>query len=202
MSTSSSIFTRWPTSARARSTAGAMPPAMATWLSLISMASSRPKRWLMPPPTRTAYFCAARSPGIVLRVQTICALCAGDRVDDAARGGGDAATGGTGSSARCARRSGCRAPGRLSVAIGVAAAPGGCRPAQRARCAIAGSIRRNASQREIEPGDDARLARDQRASRPRASAGTIASVVMSPARPRSSSSAARTSGSIMMREGG
>ena len=47
-----------------------MPPATAMWLSLISTASSRPKRWLKPPPQRTAYFCRARSPGVVLRVQT------------------------------------------------------------------------------------------------------------------------------------
>src|SRR6266700_1127053 len=46
-----------------------IPPATAMWLSLISMASSRPKRWLKPPPQRTAYFSSARSPGVVLRVQ-------------------------------------------------------------------------------------------------------------------------------------
>ena len=46
-----------------------MPPATAMWLSLIRMASSRPKRWLKPPPQRTAYFSSARSPGVVLRVQ-------------------------------------------------------------------------------------------------------------------------------------
>jgi hypothetical protein len=46
-----------------------MPPATAMWLSLIRMASSRPKRWLKPPPQRTAYFSKARRPGVVLRVQ-------------------------------------------------------------------------------------------------------------------------------------
>ena len=50
--------------------------------------------------------------------------------------------------------------------------------------------------RQIEPGDDAGLARDDAPSSSRRSAGAIASVVMSPARPRSSSSAARTIGSI------
>src|SRR5437588_763903 len=46
-----------------------MPPATAMWLSLIRIASSSPKRWLKPPPQRTAYFSSARSPGVVLRVQ-------------------------------------------------------------------------------------------------------------------------------------
>src|SRR3989442_5247731 len=46
-----------------------MPPATAMWLSLINMASSSPKRWLKPPPQRTAYFSKARRPGVVLRVQ-------------------------------------------------------------------------------------------------------------------------------------
>ena len=66
--TSTSTFTRWPTAAFARRTASPTPPATATWLSLMSTASSRPKRWLEPPPTRTAYFSRARSPGVVLRV--------------------------------------------------------------------------------------------------------------------------------------
>ena len=43
------------------------------WLSLMSTASSRPKRWFAPPPQRTAYFSRARRPGVVLRVQTIAA---------------------------------------------------------------------------------------------------------------------------------
>ena len=46
-----------------------MPPATAMWLSLIRIASSSPKRWLKPPPQRTAYFSSARRPGVVLRVQ-------------------------------------------------------------------------------------------------------------------------------------
>jgi hypothetical protein len=40
-------------------------------------------RWLTPPPTRTAYFCAMRRPGIVLRVSRIRARAdaqAGDRL--------------------------------------------------------------------------------------------------------------------------
>ena len=65
---------------RARAPAPArMPPATAMWLSLISIASSRPKRWLMPPPQRTAYFCSARSPGVVLRVQRRAYWCLSTR---------------------------------------------------------------------------------------------------------------------------
>ena len=37
------------------------------------IASSSPKRWLKPPPQRTAYFSSARRPGVVLRVSTIMA---------------------------------------------------------------------------------------------------------------------------------
>ena len=51
------------------------------WFSLISTASYRPMRWLAPPPTRTAYFCASRRPGSVLRVSTICARGAAHGLD-------------------------------------------------------------------------------------------------------------------------
>ena len=44
-------------------TADPIPPASRTWLSLIRNASYRPKRWFVPPPTRTAYFSSARSAG-------------------------------------------------------------------------------------------------------------------------------------------
>ncbi len=60
--------------ARPRASTGRMPPATAMWLSLIRIASSSPKRWLKPPPQRTAYFSSARSPGVVFRVQQIRAL--------------------------------------------------------------------------------------------------------------------------------
>ncbi len=62
------------TSARecaARSSASRTPPAAAIWFSLIRMPSHSPRRWLAPPPTRTAYFCARRKPGSVLRVSSI-----------------------------------------------------------------------------------------------------------------------------------
>ncbi len=54
--------------ARTSSTAAAIEPAARRWLSLISTASSRPKRWLRPPPAATACFSSARRPGVVLRV--------------------------------------------------------------------------------------------------------------------------------------
>src|SRR5271170_3833277 len=73
-STASSILTRCPACCRASSSAGPTPPAIAMWLSLISIASSSPKRWLAPPPDRTASFSKVRSPGVVLRVHTILAL--------------------------------------------------------------------------------------------------------------------------------
>ena len=66
-----------------------MPPATAMWLSLIRIASSSPKRWLKPPPQRTAYFSSARSPGVVLRVQQMRVLSAG-LADVGVGGGGDA----------------------------------------------------------------------------------------------------------------
>jgi hypothetical protein len=47
-----------------------MPPAAAMWFSLIRMPSHSAMRWLLPPPVRTAYFCAWRRPGRVLRVSS------------------------------------------------------------------------------------------------------------------------------------
>ncbi len=40
------------------------------WFSLIRMPCHSARRWLPPPPTRTAYFCAWRRPGKVLRVSS------------------------------------------------------------------------------------------------------------------------------------
>ena len=44
-------------------TAAAMPPATATWLSLIRIASCRPVRWLAPPPQATARLSSRAQPG-------------------------------------------------------------------------------------------------------------------------------------------
>ena len=46
----------------------ALEDASRRWLSLIRMASSRPRRWFVPPPQRTASFSSSRRPGVVLRV--------------------------------------------------------------------------------------------------------------------------------------
>ena len=55
---------------RARFTASPTPPAAATWLSLMRIASHSPARWLWPPPARTAARSSERSPGVVLRVSS------------------------------------------------------------------------------------------------------------------------------------
>ncbi|KAG0754757.1 hypothetical protein G6F22_020850 [Rhizopus arrhizus] len=52
---------------RAPATAAASEPAARMWFSFSITVSYRPKRWLSPPPQRTAYFCARRRPGRVLR---------------------------------------------------------------------------------------------------------------------------------------
>ena len=54
--------------ARTASYAGTTPPAATTWLSLTIAMSESEKRWLVPPPHRTAYFWRARWRGSVLRV--------------------------------------------------------------------------------------------------------------------------------------
>ncbi|MNT17954.1 hypothetical protein D3C72_1531350 [compost metagenome] len=72
---STSICTGTPASRlRAFSRAWLTPPAAAIWFSLIRMPSYRARRWFLPPPTRTAYFCARRRPGKVLRVSRMDAL--------------------------------------------------------------------------------------------------------------------------------
>ena len=62
-------------SARAACSAAAMLPAAAMWFSLIRMPSHSAMRWLWPPPVRTAYFCAWRRPGRVLRVSSTTQPC-------------------------------------------------------------------------------------------------------------------------------
>ena len=54
--------------ARAARIAAVSEPAARTWFSFSITASYRPMRWFCPPPQRTAYFCARRRPGRVLRV--------------------------------------------------------------------------------------------------------------------------------------
>ncbi|MNT37113.1 hypothetical protein D3C72_1732330 [compost metagenome] len=57
-------------SASAACIAAVMLPAAAIWFSLIRMPSYSASRWFSPPPMRTAYFCARRRPGSVLRVSS------------------------------------------------------------------------------------------------------------------------------------
>ncbi len=160
VSTSTSILTRWPTcAAHARGSPSATPPATAMWLSLISTASSRPKRWLAPPPQRTAYFSKARSSGVVLRVQTMRAL-----VPATAATSAPSATrrrrGGRGNSARRVRRRECRAPGLRRARS--------ARPARRARRRAARSVEDDRgidqAERQRAPGRARRRRRSWRAT--------------------------------------
>ena len=81
-SVSTSISTTTPPCSsenfRAAASTSGMPRSFssrnARWLSLIRMASNKPRRWLVPPPHRTAYFCRSRYPGSVLRVSRMTAL--------------------------------------------------------------------------------------------------------------------------------
>ncbi len=150
---------------RARSP-GAMPPATATWLSLISTASSRPKRWLPPPPTARrisppragpAWSCACRRSR---RVRP-------RRRDDAAGGGGDAAEVAEEVERRAlAGQQPARRPLQRRDDV-----------ARRDRAAVAaldvepdrGLDQAEGEARQVEPGDDAGLARAH--SHPRALAG-------------------------------
>ncbi len=66
------------------------PPASRRWLSLISTPSSRPRRWFVPPPQRTAYFSRPRRPGRRLAGVEDRRAGAVDGVDVAAGERGDA----------------------------------------------------------------------------------------------------------------
>ena len=61
------------------------------WLFLMSTPSLRSRRWLVPPPHRTAYLSRTRSPGAVLRVSRIVVPVPCDRVHVAPRERGNAA---------------------------------------------------------------------------------------------------------------
>ena len=159
------------------------------WLSLMSTASNRPKRWLAPPPARTAYFSKARRPGVVFRVQTIFAPVP--------------ATASTkwcvavATPLRCCTRfSATRSAERIarvlpeSRAIAVPA-PAMAPSSTRASTSISGSSARNAAAASGRPAMRP-SSRKPRVASQTASAGISALVVMSPARPRSSASAALT----------
>ena len=71
--------------ARAASTAAPTPPASAMWFSLMRIASKRPARWLVPPPSTTAAFSRPRRPGVVLRVSRTVAPPPASTADDLGR---------------------------------------------------------------------------------------------------------------------
>src|SRR5690349_5613144 len=168
------------------------------WLSLISIASSRPNRWLAPPPSRTASFSRTRRPGVVLRVQTILALVPAI----------------ASASARVAVATPDIRLNKLSAVRSAASTPR-ARPAMRATTSPRNTRVPSAHRRSIRNAGSisskARSAASSPATTPGwraamaastvASSGTTASVVMSPARPRSSSKAARTIGSMISRTG-
>src|ERR1700728_643691 len=179
--------------ALARVSTPRMPPATAMWLSLISTASSSPKRWLKPPPQRTAYFSSARNPGAVLRVQMTRALVWAMRLTNSAVA--------VAMPERWPRKlSAVRSDDRMARALpeivislvpGLTAAPS--RPC--GSILISGDNRRNAASTRGRPEITPAL-RATTIARPGASSGTVAIEVTSPARPRSSSSARLTAASI------
>ena len=163
------------------------PPAMATWLSLISTASSSPNRWFDPPPTRTAYFCANRSPGIVLRVQQTRARGSHrshprSRASRTPRHSDD-----RGNSAPSVPPSAPPAPDR-SPSRSVSPWPQTAAVGQRHLASlIAGSISRNAAVAKSSPATTPGWRATRVVNGFGHRLGTMASVVRSPARPRSSS---------------
>src|ERR1700733_801440 len=144
---------------------------------------------------RTAYFSIVRRPGVVLRVQTIFALVS-------------RTTATTDAVAVAiplmrhrkfnANRSAVKIP-RAGPAMVAITSPGAtAAPSLRSRrISMAGSISWKASRARSRPATTP-VWRATRSVVARWPAGTMASVVRSPARPRSSSSAMRTKGSIMM----
>src|SRR5580704_10676757 len=170
-----------------------MPPATAMWLSLINTASSRPKRWLKPPPQRTAYFSSARSPGVVLRVQMMRALvwamrCTKAEVAVAMPDRWPRKLSAVRSAERIARALPAIVINLVRAAIAMPSRPWGF-------ISIVGSRRRNAASTSGRPETTPGL-RATTTARPRVSSGIVAVDVTSPARPRSSSSARFTAASI------
>ena len=171
------------------------PPATAMWLSLMRMASSRPKRWLVPPPQRTAYFSKARRPGVVLRVSQMRALVCLTLSTKAAVAVAmperwQRKLSATRSAERMARAGSFHCGHDEALGHGVTV--GRLCASKR----IAGSTAWKAAAATSRPARTPRLARDEDGAWPCASAGMVAAEVMSPARPRSSFSAARTASAI------
>ena len=165
------------------------------WLSLIRIASSSPKRWLKPPPQRTAYFCkrAQARRGLARAADARACVCA-ISVTNAAVARRDAREVteeiqrhalGRQHGARVALDREQRGPGRDRVAVALV---------RRDRDRRVELAQRRLDQRQ--PGDGAGLARDHDSARARVPSGTVAIEVTSPARPRSSASARVTAASI------
>ena len=172
-----------------------MPPATAMWLSLIRIASSRPKRWLKPPPQRTAYFSKRAQAGRRLaRAADARAWCARSACTNAAVAVAMperwprklSAARSADSSARASPSIGHqRGPGRDRVAVALV------RRDRHGRIELAQCrLDQRQSRRSSRP-----CARPRRRA-PRVPAGTVAVEVTSPARPRSSASARVTASSI------
>ena len=196
VSTSTSILTRWPTAALARSDRRDDAARHRDVIVLDQHRVVEAEAVIDAAAGAHRIFFDRAQAGVVLRVQTMLRLRAGDAATMAA-----VADAMPLSRQRkfSATRSAVRMP-RAGPETRAMVSPG----ADRAAVGLfdverdARIEQREGEPREIEAGDHAGLAGDQR-RRDRAAGGAIASVVMSPARPRSSSRAARTIGSIRVR---
>ena len=163
------------------------------WLSLISMASSRPKRWLKPPPQRTAYFSSARRPGVVLRVQQMRVCVPATRRTNSCVAVATPERWPRRLSAARSAASTARA-GPVTVISAVLAAT--LAPSRAcAAISISGASRRNAAAASGSPAITPAL-RATTMARAGVSSGMVAVEVTSPARPRSSASVRVTASSI------
>ena len=191
VSTSTSILTRWPARRPCGAIACATPPATAMWLSLMRIGVveaeaviARRRR----SGRRIFRKRAGRAASSACRKSR--ALVCAHGLDDPGGGRGDA-----GEMAEEIERD---ALGREDRARDLRCAAIAS-PRRDMRAVASATARRSASRdrsagtpaREGEAGDDARLGARRSTALARASAGMVASEVMSPARPRSSASAAR-----------
>src|SRR6266446_3067627 len=170
-----------------------MLPATAMWLSLINMASSSPKRWLKPPPQRTAYFSSARRPGVVLRVQQMRARVPATRRTNSCVAVATPERRPSRLSAVRSAPSMARA-GPVTVISSVLAAT--LEPSRiLAAMSISGASLANVAATSGRPAITP-AARATTMARADVSSGIVAVAVTSPARPRSSASARVTAASI------
>src|SRR5262245_6526079 len=163
------------------------------WLSLISMASSSPKRWLKPPPQRTAYFSSARSPGVVLRVQQMRVRVPSTRRTNSCVAVATPERWPSRLSATRSAASTARAGPSSVISVVLPATLAPSRPS--AEIAVSGAslakVAAASGRPEITPASRATTT-----ARACALSGMVAIEVTSPARPRSSASARVTTASI------